>query len=128
MLGGSFFPRKEMYDVYYETKIKGENTMDREQAARSRHKSGSNCASAVYSSFSDKVTGTAPVPRSEGGKCGAVLAAEKVIREMGMDAAGFDQKFLDLFGSIKCAEHRRGKYPCNDLVGTAAKLADEIVA
>ena len=102
--------------------------MDREQMARKTHKSGSNCATAVYASFSDKVSGKAPMPRSEGGKCGAVLAAEKVIREMGMDAAEFDQKFLEKFGSLKCVELRGGKYPCNDLVGVAAKMADEIVA
>lgn len=101
--------------------------MDREQISRDKHRNGSNCASAVYTSFSDKVSGKSPIPRSEGGKCGAVLAAEKVIKELGMDPTGFDNMFLEKFGSLKCAELRGGKYPCNDLVGTAAKMADEII-
>ena len=99
--------------------------MDREQTARNNHRSGYNCASSVYSVFSDKVSGTAPIPRSEGGKCGAVLAGEKVFRQLGMSIDSFDEKFVSLFGSLKCAELRGGKHPCNDLVGGAARLAEE---
>ncbi len=101
--------------------------MGREQTARDKHKNGSNCANAVYSTFSDQVTGTAPAPRSEGGKCGAVLAGEKVLEQLGMDKTAFEERFLELFGSLKCAELRRGKYPCNDLVGTSASLVESII-
>lgn len=81
--------------------------MDREQTARNYHNSGINCANSVYSVFSDKVTGTVPVPRSEGGKCGAVLAGEKILAQLGLDTAYFDDKFVEKFGSLKCAELRQ---------------------
>ena len=100
--------------------------MDREQVARKNHRSGYNCASAVYSTFYDRVNGTATMPRSEGGKCGAVLSAEKVLSQLGKSTVAFDDKFIELFGSLKCAELRRAKHPCNDLVGTAARLAEEM--
>lgn len=99
--------------------------MNREQTARNNHRSGYNCASSVYTAFSDKVLGNAPIPRSEGGKCGAVLAGEKVFRQLGMSIDSFDEKFISLFGSLKCAELRGGKHSCNDLVGGAAQLAEE---
>ena len=101
--------------------------MDREQTARNYHNSGINCANSVYSAFSDKVTGTAPAPRSEGGKCGAVLAGEKVLAQLGLDTASFDDKFVEQFGSLKCAELRKAKYPCNDLVGEATKLVEDMM-
>ncbi len=101
--------------------------MDREKTARNHHNSGINCANSVYSVFSDKVTGSAPAPRSEGGKCGAVLAGEKILSQLGLDTGSFDGKFMEQFGSLKCAELRKAKHPCNDLVGEAAKLVDEMV-
>ena len=101
--------------------------MSREETARNKHKSGNNCAVSVYSTFFDKVSGVAPKPRSEGGMCGAVLAAEKVLSQLGHSTEGFDQEFFEMFGSLKCAELRKGKYPCNDLVGTATGMVDEIM-
>lgn len=101
--------------------------MNREQTARQRHRGGCNCASSVYGAFSDKVGGSAPAPRSEGGKCGAVLAAEKVLAQMGLDSAAFDAAFLETYGSLKCGELRRARIPCNDLVGAAARLAGDII-
>lgn len=97
-------------------------SMDREQMARGKHNSGYSCSSAVYSAFGDKVGGSAPIPRSEGGKCGAALAAEKVLRQLGADEGAFDRAFEDAFGSLKCDELRRLRRSCNDLVGTAARL------
>ena len=99
--------------------------MNREQEARKRHLSGIRCSDSVYSAFSDLVSGTAPLPRSEGGKCGAVLAAEKVLLQLGKSSAGFDEKFAERFGSLKCGELRRARIPCNDLVGIAAGLVEE---
>ena len=101
--------------------------MSREETARNKHRNGDNCAVSVYSTFFDKVSGTAPAPRSEGGMCGAVLAARKALEQMGHSAAAFDHEFLRLYGSLKCAELRRGKYPCNDLVGAAARMVDEMI-
>ena len=68
--------------------------MSREKEARKRHNNGYSCSSSVYSTFSDLVSGTAPFPRSEGGKCGAVLSAEKILQQLGMSSAEFDEKFI----------------------------------
>ena len=101
--------------------------MNREQTARKKHAGGYSCSSAVYAAFSDLVTGSAPFPKSEGGKCGAVLAAEKVLNQLGLDREAFDRQFAARFGSLKCAELRRSRIPCNDLVGAAAAIAAEAV-
>ena len=101
--------------------------MNREQMARERHNSGYSCASAVYSAFSDKVSGAAPIPRSEGGKCGVVLAAEKALKQLGMGREGFDRAFMEQFGSLKCNELRRARYSCNDLVGIAARFVSKSI-
>lgn len=97
----------------------------REQQARQTHRNGVNCAQSVYLAFSDKVTGTAPAPRSDGGKCGAVLSAEKMMQQMGLNQEEFDDWFLKTYGSLKCGELRKAKYPCNDLVGAAAGFVEE---
>ena len=103
--------------------------MKYELKARMAHKSGSNCASAVYNTFRDvnPDAGSAPFPRSEGGKCGALLAAEKTLREMGLEA-DFDEMFLAEFGALKCADLRRRHVPCNDLVGGAARLLETLIS
>ena len=101
-----------------------DRAMRYEGMARNSHKSGMNCAMATYTALGGDRK-NAPKPRAEGGKCGAVLAAEQAIRERGIsDPEEFDREFLSLFGSMKCAELRgifAGK--CNDYVGTAARLA-----
>ena len=95
-----------------------------EQTARNNHKNGMNCAMAVYTALGGEKS-NAPKPRAEGGKCGAVLAAEQIIRERDLgDPAKFDNEFLAMFGSLRCADLRgimRGR--CNDHVGTAAMIA-----
>ena len=101
--------------------------MNREETARNKHRSGNNCAVSVYFTFYDKISVVAPTPRSEGGKCGAVLSAEKVLDKLGYSTEEFDQKFLELFGSLKCMELRKGKYPCNDFVGTATRMVEETI-
>ena len=101
--------------------------MNREQIAKNNHRSGYNCASAVYSAFSDMVSGSAPIPRGEGGKCGAVLAGEKALGQLGMNVEPFDEKFISIFGSLKCAELRHTDRSCNDFVGCAARLTEEII-
>lgn len=105
--------------------------MDYEMIARNSHRSGRNCAMSVYDAFSEvnSYRTSAPMPRSEGGKCGAVLAAEKVMREMNIgDVTDFDREFEQRYGSLNCAELRgaaTGK--CNDYVGCAAKMVGELV-
>ena len=104
-----------------------------EETARTIHRSGNSCSASVYNAFKDVNTsgdGKVPAPRSEGGKCGAVLAAEKLIREMGAgDPAAFDEAFQTQYGSIKCGElmARNGRQ-CNEYVGFAAAKVDEMRA
>lgn len=81
--------------------------MDFETIARNNHRNGMNCATAVYSALAEINTNktTPPMLRSDGGKCGTVLAAEQILREMGksqdtIDA--FDKQFTEQFGSLPC--------------------------
>ena len=105
--------------------------MDFEATARNNHRSGMNCAASVYGAFNEVNANktTPPIPRSEGGRCGAVLAAEQILREMGKDQDtidAFDQKFAEQFGSLKCGELRGFlNNKCNDYVGTAASMVAE---
>ena len=107
--------------------------MDFETIARNNHRNGMNCATAVYSALAEINTNktTPPMPRSEGGKCGTVLAAEQILREMGksqdtIDA--FDKQFTEQFGSLKCSELRGMLLnKCNDYVGMAASMVATII-
>ena len=102
--------------------------IDYETIARNNHRSGMNCAMAVYDALGMNNTNktTAPRPRDNGGYCGAVLAAEQTIREMGgsdSDIDEFEKQFTAKYGHLKCAELRgfmSGK--CNDYVGSAAAI------
>ena len=104
---------------------------DYEKIARESHRNGTNCARSVYDAFSEvNINKTAaPMPRSDGGKCGAVLSAMQVIKEMDAgDPQVIEDTFLKEYGSVKCAELRgflSGK--CNDYVGLAAKTVGEMV-
>lgn len=105
---------------------------DYETIARTNHRSGMNCAMAVYDALgmNNANKTNPPRPRGEGGKCGAVLAAEQTIREMGgteEDVAEFDKRFTEKYGHLTCAELRgflSGK--CNDYVGEAAALVGQM--
>lgn len=72
--------------------------IDYETIARNNHKSGMNCAMAVYDALytGDGTNRTDPPrPRSVDGKCGAVLAALQFIRENGgseKDVEAFEAK------------------------------------
>ena len=102
--------------------------IDYETIARDNHHNGMNCSKAVYSALSlahNANTSKPPFPRSEGGKCGAVLAAEQFIRENGTekDVEEFDRRFIEKYGHLTCFKLRGllgGK--CNDYVGTAAAI------
>ena len=103
--------------------------IDYETIARNNHSSGMNCAMAVYDALclgNDKNKTVAPRPRSEGGKCGAVLAAEQYIRENGgtdKDIEEFRKRFTERYMYLTCAELRgKATGQCNDYVGLAACL------
>ena len=106
--------------------------MDFESTARNNHRSGMNCAMAVYDSLSANNPNKTnpPKPRENGGMCGAVLAAEQTIREMGgsdADVAEFEKRFIEKHKYLKCGELRgffSGK--CNDYVGSAAAIVEDM--
>ena len=106
---------------------------DFETIARKNHRDGKNCAISVYEAFGDVNANKtkAPAPRAEGGKCGAVLAAVQVIREMGGSVdkiEAFESRFQEEYGSLKCSELRGFlNNKCNDYVGTAAAMTGEMV-
>ena len=106
--------------------------MNHEEFARASHKSGSNCSQSVFSSFvrelclsTQEAMSIAPRPRSEGGQCGAYLAGLAVLNELKPEvASAFTEKFLAENGSTEC-KVLRGR--CNDMVGCAARLVEELM-
>ena len=79
--------------------------MDFETIARNNHRNGMNCAMAVYNALAEINNNKTnpPMPRSEGGKCGTVLAAEQFLREMRQSQDtidAFNKKFTEQFGSL----------------------------
>jgi len=109
--------------------------MNHEQNARANHENGFNCAQAVTVAWADalglspiQAMQSAPRPRGEGGKCGAYLAACQLLSQLKPDALEtFRQRFLEANGSLECGKLRRSGIPCNDLVGCAARLVEELV-
>ena len=105
--------------------------MSHEDGARAIHRAGRSCSVAVYEAFSnvDHAGGNSPAPRSIDGKCGALLAAEQVLHDLGVDAEGeLDGAFERELGYVRCTELRRHRIDCNDCVGVAARLLDELLA
>lgn len=100
--------------------------MNKEEIARNNHKKGMKCSEAVYLAFyndNDEV----PAPRSIDGKCGAILAAEKVLNKKGYDSIlEFEERFKEELGSIKCVELLSKKTGCNNCVGVAARIVEEL--
>ena len=106
--------------------------MNHETTVRINHRSGYNCAQAVTVAFATELGSTpvavlksAPKPRSAGGKCGAYLAGLQVLNELKPEAAGvFTEIFLAENGSTDC-KVLMGR--CNDMVGCAAWLVEELI-
>lgn len=107
--------------------------MNHESAARQIHRTGYNCSNSVYQAFED-IDATAkttrpPAPRSIAGKCGALLTAQQVLRDLGIDREDeLEQAFEDEFGYVTCRDLKRHRRSCNDCVGVASRLVDEYVA
>ncbi|MBO4359863.1 MAG: C-GCAxxG-C-C family protein [Eubacteriaceae bacterium] len=111
--------------------------MDRQTKARDFHKNGNNCSMSVMRAFADvlgmdeeRAASEAPRPRSDGGKCGAYLAALELLERIAPDRKGdFETGFIAINGSNLCAvlkgaSGKNGKY-CNDYVADAVKLVSE---
>lgn len=109
-----------------------EKDMNQETTARINHRSGYNCAQAVTVAFAEELrlspitaSKTAPKPRSAGGKCGAYLAGLQLLNELNREASGvFAERFEKENGSTEC-KVLRGR--CNDMVGCAARLVEELI-
>ena len=106
--------------------------IDYETIARNNHRSGMNCSAAVYDALglnNPNIT-EPPFPRSIEGKCGAVLAAEQTIREMGgteADVEEFERRFKEKYKHLKCVQlmgFLNGK--CNDFVGESAAIVADM--
>lgn len=59
--------------------------------------------------------------RAEGGVCGAVFAAERLLRQAGKESVA--EEFRKKIGSILCSEIKERKFTCLELV----RLADELI-
>ena len=113
--------------------------MDYEAAARKYHQSGNNCAMSVSAAYAEKLGITpeeaikaAPAPRSEGGRCGAFLAGKKILSQLRPEAVPeFEKRFAEINGTTECrallASRGARKKSCNDYVGDAARLVEELL-
>ena len=102
--------------------------MGHEDTARAIHREGSNCSNSIWQAFADvhDAGGNPPAPRSIHGKCGALLTAQKVLRDLGIDREEeLEQAFREEFGYVKCLELKLHRRSCNDCVGVASRLVDE---
>ena len=103
-----------------------------EKRAREIHKQGNNCSTSLNKAFSEdmEISNKYPEPRSIEGKCGALLTAKKILVEIGKDdkIEEFEKEFVKKFGYTKCIDLMSHERRCNDYVGEAAKMIDEILS
>lgn len=102
-----------------------------ENRARELHKQGNNCSTSVHNAFAGdtNISEDFPAPRSIEGKCGALITAEKILKEMGKEdkIEEFEKEFVKKFGYSKCVDLMTHERRCNDYVGESAKMLDEII-
>ena len=102
-----------------------------EEIARNLKKQGNNCSTSVHNAFSEdiKLSKDFPQPRSIDGKCGALLTAIKILKELGYEdkIEEFEKEFESKFGYTKCVDLMTHERRCNDYVGESAKYIDSIL-
>ncbi len=113
--------------------------MGYEKIAREKHKNGNSCSVSIFRAFADKLgmsedeaARIAPTPRSEGGKCGGLLAGIKLLKMIKPEAVKeFEKRFLEQNGDNKCAglimKRRMQGKNCNDLVGETANIIESLL-
>ncbi|MBQ6595160.1 MAG: C-GCAxxG-C-C family protein [Clostridia bacterium] len=113
--------------------------MSHEKQAREYHRRRLNCAMSVFTAFAGEMGLTmeeamqqAPKPRSEGGRCGAFLAGRSVLERLRPEAVpAYEEGFVGLNGMTECralvAAHGILRKSCNDYVGDAARLVEELL-
>ena len=102
-----------------------------EERARELHRQGNNCSTSVHTAFSEdtKISADYPEPRSIEGKCGALITAEKILKDTGNEdeIEKFEKEFNEEFGYVKCIDLMTHERRCNDYVGWSSKKIDEIL-
>ena len=102
-----------------------------EEKARSLHRQGNNCSTSLHKAFEEDMTlsGDYPMPRSIDGKCGALLAAIKILKDTGHEdkVEEFEKQFKNKFEYVTCMELMTHGRKCNDYVGESAKMIDQIL-
>ena len=91
--------------------------------ARQIHRTGYNCSSSVRQAFSDvnRTGGNPPAPRNIAEKCGVLLTAQKVLRDLGINREDeLEHAFKDEFGYVTCRELMSHGRACNDYVAQQA--------
>ncbi|MCR4658254.1 MAG: C-GCAxxG-C-C family protein [Lachnospiraceae bacterium] len=113
--------------------------MGYEEIARANHRNGNTCSISLFMAFADKLgisadeaARMAPAPRSEGGKCGGLLAGRKLLEMLKPEAVEeFETRFLEQNGDDKCAalimKRRLQGKNCNDLVGETADIIESML-
>lgn len=113
--------------------------MGYEEIARANHRNGNSCSASLFKAFANKLgisedeaARIAPAPRSEGGKCGGLLAGKKLLEALKPDAVEeFEKRFLEKNGDDKCAslimKRRLQGKNCNDLVGETANIIESLL-
>jgi len=102
-----------------------------EKRARELKENGNNCSTSLHNAFSEdiRLSDEYPAPRSIEGKCGALLTAQKILKEKGHEdkIEEFEKEFIKRFGYSKCKELMSSERRCNDYVGECARIIDEIL-
>ena len=102
-----------------------------EQRARELKTQGNNCSTSLHNAFSEdtKLSRDFPAPRSIDGKCGALLTAKKILKELGHEDKldEFEKEFIRRFGYSTCKDLMMHERRCIDYVGEAASMIDEIL-
>ena len=102
-----------------------------EEISRRLHKEGNTCSYALYNAFKDdyKLDSNYPLPRSIDGKCGSLLVAQKILKDLGKEEyiEEFEERFKIEFTYTKCVELMKASRRCNDYVGFSANLIEEYI-
>jgi len=89
-----------------------------------------NCAQAVLKGFQNEFSiSDAEIEeyrawgggRAEGGVCGAVFSAERILRQAGKES--IIEEFRQMTGSFLCSDIKEKKFTCLELV----RMADELI-
>ena len=103
-----------------------------EQIARELKANGNNCSSSLHTAFKEDshLTDDFPAPRSIEGKCGALLTAQKILKETGHEdkMEEFEKEFERRFHYVKCIDLMTHERRCGDYVGESAAMLDEILS